>query len=177
MSAGPLGASNPALTASWPMVSFARLVDRSPLGPELPSGEVHLWLADLEKGAGDPRVLSADEGERAARFRFDHHRRKWTTARVLLRRVLGRYLATEPHAVVLAEGEHGRRIVSWPDHSEWLWFSPARSGDVALVAVSGQHVGVDVDVPDRPGLRRHRPSGPRRESRPRAGAAGRGPGP
>lgn len=116
------------------------------LGPELPTGEVHLWLANLEEGATDSHLLSADERDRAARFRFDHHRQRWTAARVLLRHVLGRYLATEPHEVVLGEGEHGRRIVSWPDHSEWLSFSPSRSGDIALVAVArGQHVGVDVE--------------------------------
>jgi 4'-phosphopantetheinyl transferase len=119
---------------------------RSLLGPELPIGTVHLWLANVGGGAVDTRVLSADECDRAARFRFDDHRRRWTAARVLLRRVLGRYLATEPESVVLEVGEHGRRIVSWPDHNEWLSFSPSRSGDLALVAVAnGQNVGVDVE--------------------------------
>jgi 4'-phosphopantetheinyl transferase len=119
---------------------------RSLLGPELPTGEVHLWLANLDVEAEDTRLLSAQECERAAKFRFDHHRRRWTAARVLLRRVLGRYLATAPESVVLEEGEHGRRVVGWPHGSEWLSFSPSRSGDLALVAVArGQSVGVDVE--------------------------------
>ncbi len=116
------------------------------LGPDLPTGEVHLWLANIGEEAGDSHVLSADECDRAARFRFDRHRRRWTAARVLLRRVLGRYLAIEPRSLVFEVGEHGRRIVGWPDHSEWLSFSPSRSGDLALVAVArGQNVGVDVE--------------------------------
>jgi len=119
---------------------------RSLLGPELPTGEVHLWLANLDVEADDTHLLSAQECERAAKFRFDHHRRRWTAARVLLRRVLGRYLATAPESVVLEEGEHGRRVVGWPHGSEWLSFSPSRSGDLALVAVArGQSVGVDVE--------------------------------
>jgi len=119
---------------------------RSLLGPELPTGEVHLWLANLDVEAEDTRLLSAQECERAAKFRFDHHRRRWTAARVLLRRVLGRYLATAPESVVLEEGEHGRRVVGWPHGSEWLSFSPSRSGALALVAVArGQSVGVDVE--------------------------------
>jgi 4'-phosphopantetheinyl transferase len=117
-----------------------------PLGPELPAGEVHLWLANVGGGANDTDVLSRDERDRAAAFRFDHHRLRWTATRVLLRLVLGRYLAVRPELVVLVEGDHGRRVVSWPERSEWLCFSPSRSGDLALVAVArGQSVGVDVE--------------------------------
>jgi len=119
---------------------------QSLLGPDLPTGEVHLWLANLDEETDNAHVLSADESDRAGRFRFDHHRRRWTAARVLLRCVLGRYLATAPESVVFEVGEHGQRVVSWPDHNEWLSFSPSRSGDLALVAVaSGQNVGVDVE--------------------------------
>jgi 4'-phosphopantetheinyl transferase len=118
----------------------------SRLGPELPVGEVHLWVANVGGGANDAAALSRDERDRAAKFRFDHHRRRWSAARVLLRLVLGRYLAVGPHSVVLEVGDHGRRVVSWPEHSEWLCFSPSRSGDLALVAIArGQRVGVDVE--------------------------------
>lgn len=60
--------------------------------------------------------------------------------------MLGRYLGVPPESIVLGAAEHGRRVVRWPDHSEWLSFSPSRSGGLALVAVSGgQSVGVDLE--------------------------------
>lgn len=119
---------------------------RSPLGPDLPVGDVHLWLANVDGGAPDSGVLSLDERERAAKFQFDDHRRRWVAARVLLRGVLGRYLATGPESVVFELGDHGRTVVRWPDHSGWLSFSPSHSGVFALVAVArGQRVGVDVE--------------------------------
>jgi 4'-phosphopantetheinyl transferase len=117
-----------------------------PLDPELPAGEVHLWLANASGGANAADVLSPDERARAAKFRFDHHRRRWTAARVLLRLVLAHYLGVGPESVVFEVGDQGRRIVVRPERSEWLSFSPSRSGDLALVAVGrAQRVGVDVE--------------------------------
>jgi 4'-phosphopantetheinyl transferase len=120
--------------------------DRSLIGPDLPVGDVHLWLANVDGGANETDVLSSAERERAAKFRFDHHRRRWAAARVLLRLVLGRYLATGPESVVLELGDHGRTVVRWPGDSEWLSFSPSRSGDLALVGVAReQRIGVDLE--------------------------------
>lgn len=122
--------------------------DRQPdlLGPALPPGEVHVWTADV---AGEPRrldVLSGDERVHAGHFRFDEDRRRWVTSRVLLRLVLGRYLATDPSRVELATVARGRPVVRRPDQSDWLSFSQARSGEFCVVAVArGTRVGVDVE--------------------------------
>jgi 4'-phosphopantetheinyl transferase len=119
---------------------------RSPLGPQLPFGEGHLWLRHTRAGSGDVSVLSPEERRRAAGFRFASDRERWVAARVLLRVVLGRYLGVPPDSVVLEAGDKGRPFVRWPDHSEWMCFSPTHSGDVALVAVAREtSIGVDVE--------------------------------
>jgi 4'-phosphopantetheinyl transferase len=119
---------------------------QSPLGPQLPTGEVHLWLTRVAVAPDCAGVLSTEERLRAAKFRFEHDRQRWTAGRVLLRVVLGRYLDTAPESVVLDAEDRGRRFVRWPEHNEWLSFSPTRSGDLALVAVARDtRLGVDVE--------------------------------
>jgi 4'-phosphopantetheinyl transferase len=112
----------------------------------LPAGEVHLWKAAADAGPRDEGVLSEDERTRAARFKYEHDRERWVAGRALLRRVLGRYLATPPGSVGLEAGARGRPAIAWPEGSGWLSFSPSRSGDVALVAVARDvRIGVDVE--------------------------------
>jgi len=61
-----------------------------------------------------------------------------------LRRVLAVYLGEEPERIELAKGEHGKpRLAEAPER---LRFNLSHSGEVALVAVSGEfEVGVDVE--------------------------------
>jgi 4'-phosphopantetheinyl transferase len=118
---------------------------RSPLGPELPSGEAHLWLTRVVGEADDGSVLTAGERARAVKFRFAPDRQRWIEARILLRVVLGRYLAVPPGSLVLETDDRGCPFVRWPDRSQWLRFSPTRSGNLVLVAVARTSVGVDVE--------------------------------
>ncbi len=73
---------------------------------ELAPGTVHLWARDLDRDVDtlDLSLLNAEEAARAARFRFDHHRRRFITHRAWLRRVLALYLDMPPHA---------RHILEW----------------------------------------------------------------
>jgi 4'-phosphopantetheinyl transferase len=118
----------------------------TPLGPELASGEAHIWTANAR---GVPRclhVLSEDERDHVGTFRFEEDRRRWATSRVLLRLVLARYLDFDPHRLELATAARGRRIVLRPDYSEWLSFSHARSGELCVAAVARDRpIGVDVE--------------------------------
>jgi len=121
-------------------------------GADLPLGEVHVWRAHADRWSGSSGVLSAEEGARASRFRFDLDRRRWVAARVLLRNVLADYLEVDASALELGATEDGRPVVLWPHDAAWLGFSVAHAGEVALVAVArGQRVGVDVEEV-RPGL-------------------------
>ncbi|HEX6602937.1 MAG TPA: hypothetical protein VF030_09880 [Solirubrobacterales bacterium] len=61
-----------------------------------------------------------------------------------LRRVLAIYLGQGPSQIRLTEGEHGKPRLADPEAT--LRFNLSHSGEIALVAVSGEvEVGVDVE--------------------------------
>jgi 4'-phosphopantetheinyl transferase len=138
------GASDsPAGADSWtvPGADFA---------PELIEGEVHVWRARLDvdekKLADFEALLSPDEHERAARFRFDEHRRRYVAARGFLRKILGGYLRCDPALLVFDYGKHGKPVLASPANSR-VEFNVSHSADLALFAfASGRSVGVDVEL-------------------------------
>jgi 4'-phosphopantetheinyl transferase len=110
--------------------------------------EVHVWF--LELGASDPlveecfRTLSADERERASRFRFEHLRSEFSLSRGMLRLLLGRYLAVEPARLQFAYGARGKPQLASPESP--LRFNLAHSGMLAAYAFAvGCEVGIDVE--------------------------------
>lgn len=91
-------------------------------------------------------VLSTAELARAARFRFDEHRRRWIVAHIALRQVLGHELAVSPAALTFASGSGGKPRLTG-DHADALEFNLSHSGAMALIAVSRScPVGVDVEM-------------------------------
>ena len=110
--------------------------------------EIQVWfvelVADATTIADCASFLSADERERASRFRFDHLKAAFTLSRGILRVLLGRYLGVEPAAVRFAYGSRGKpRLVS-PASS--LEFNLAHSGRLAAYAFAvGCELGVDVE--------------------------------
>jgi 4'-phosphopantetheinyl transferase len=112
----------------------------------LKSADLHVWLAHLPSEKSHlvhlVALLSPDEQERAARFRFDEHRERWQMARGLLRTLLGTYLAVSPESLRFTYGEHGKPLL--PDTG--IYFNTSHSGDYAVFAFTraGQ-VGVDVE--------------------------------
>ena len=114
----------------------------------LAPGAVDLWLADLDDAAGErlERLLRADERERAARILAPPTRRRWVTARGLLRRLLGEYLAADPRALELTTGAHGKPALARTQ----LEFNLSHSGSLALYAFARANpVGVDIELADR----------------------------
>lgn len=129
----------------------------------LPPGEIHLWMVALD---ADPAVvdslarsLAADELERAARFRFDRHRRQYMVGRGALRALLGGYLGLTPGEVRFAYGPRGKPFLSVstaPASSATgasaappaggLHFNLSNSHELALVGfLRGAEIGVDVE--------------------------------
>lgn len=110
-----------------------------------PSGEVHVWRADLEDpGWPSASGLPAEERARANRFLRSGDRLRWVAARWALRQVLSRYLEQEPGEIELGRGERGKPRLS--EGTEPLEFNLSHSGPMALVAVCGTGaVGVDVE--------------------------------
>jgi 4'-phosphopantetheinyl transferase len=108
--------------------------------------EVHAWRADLNVSAdvlGELGAwLSADERERAARFRFERDRRRFVVARAALRSILGGYLRAYPADLVFQYGPSGKPALASTD----LRFNVSHSSDRALYAVShGRDLGIDLE--------------------------------
>jgi 4'-phosphopantetheinyl transferase len=107
---------------------------------------VHVWRVSLDD---DERVeqlsplLSGDERERAARFRFEVHRRRYVAAHGALRLVLASYLGAAPTTLRLETDAAGKPHLA--DGSR-LSVNLSHADGVALVAVTwGRRIGVDVE--------------------------------
>lgn len=113
----------------------------------LPLNEVHVWKARLDLDPEElsrlAQTLSTDEQARAARYRFEVHRRRFIAARGCLRRLLAQYLGCQAAAVRFRYGPSGKpAVVSEAD----LRFNVSHSDDVALYAFAqGREVGIDVE--------------------------------
>lgn len=87
-------------------------------------------------------TLSADELERAGRYRVESARRSFVAVRAALRRVLGARLGLAPAEVRLAVDGYGRPSVDGP-----VSFNVSHSGALGLIAVADgeRRVGIDVE--------------------------------
>jgi 4'-phosphopantetheinyl transferase len=90
-------------------------------------------------------ILAPEERERAARFRFEGHRRQFIVCRGVLREVLSPYLGLHPADIAFVCNRHGKPGVSGSD----VHFNVSHSGEWALQAVArGCKVGVDIEHVD-----------------------------
>ena len=109
--------------------------------------QVNIWrvsfnhLPDPVQGADT--TLSADESQRAAKFRFEMDRIRFVISHIALRDILSRYLHIEPEKISFTVGEYGKpTIIS----KLKLDINLSHSGDYALIAVARERkVGVDVE--------------------------------
>jgi len=115
------------------------------------SQHVHIWQWNLDAGErGDFArywaTLSIEERQRADKFRFERHRRRFVAGRGALRRILGRYLALPPQAVALDYGPHGKPFCA-SQPAQWaLSFNLSHSGNAAALAIArGFEIGIDVE--------------------------------
>jgi len=122
---------------------------------ELSPREVHLWTVRLESSESTfaPAFswLSADEAERAGRFRFEKHRRAFVLGRAVLRALAANYLRIAPTDVSFTYGPKGKPALAgaaWPlsDTACSLRFNVSNSGDLAAYAFTLDcEIGVDVE--------------------------------
>ncbi len=121
-------------------------MDRKPL---------NLWCAYpddlLTEGVaeGCAAVLSEEERERTARFKFERHRRESLTTRALVRTALSHYLPLRPEEWRFASNAHGKPSAE-PECG--LQFNLSNSvGLVVCLVAKGAEVGVDVEPFTRAG--------------------------
>ncbi len=121
----------------------------APEAPVIEGGEAHVWLARLKASEEDiaraAALLSAEEEERARRFRFERHRRRFVMAHAALRTILGRYLGASPGEVAFRHGPRGKPYLNEPEPR--IQFNLAHSGELALAAITKEgEIGADIEI-------------------------------
>ena len=114
--------------------------------PMLAAGEVHVWLAHVPEVRPRPdelgALLSLDERERVARFKFAAHRERAQVARGVLRLLLAQYTGRDARSLAFAYNPHGKPQLT---DSE-IHFNTSHSGDyVAFAFTPVGIVGVDIE--------------------------------
>jgi 4'-phosphopantetheinyl transferase len=96
--------------------------------------------------AGLTSMLSPDECGRAERFRDRKPRREFVFGRILLRQILGAYLAVEPATLVFGYQPQGKPVLLHSALGTGLNFNLSHSGQrVAIALARGREVGVDIE--------------------------------
>ena len=113
----------------------------------LESRTVEVWSGSLDQGPEVRRrlgsLLSADERDRAARFRFDRDRARYVVGRGLLRSLLGHYVDRHGAELRFTYGDQRKPALV----GEGPQFNLAHSGATALFAFSSaMEVGIDVEL-------------------------------
>jgi 4'-phosphopantetheinyl transferase len=113
-------------------------------------GEVHLWRVRLDGVGTDDEILwgflSANEQERAHRFRFDLLRQRFLRTHAISRNILARYQGIPAGDLAIQTLPEGKPYLADSGGLD-LKFNLSHSGDLMVMGVSRQvEVGVDVEV-------------------------------
>jgi 4'-phosphopantetheinyl transferase len=121
---------------------------------------VDIWVTHLDDPAGEAErlrgLLDHTEAERAARFRSDLQRRRFTARHAIRRLVLAKYLDQPPETIAFLDADGRKPQVSGLQPGG-LEFNESSSDGVAVFAVArGMELGIDVErirpVPDAGGI-------------------------
>ena len=138
------------------MTSTACFWSTPPEIPKLLPDEVHLWLVQLEGQDLKPEslreTLSKDEQQKASRFHFKRHRRRYSVFRGILRKLIGAYLQKDPSSLRFRYEPKGKPVLD-EKSGEGLRFNLSHSEGIALLALTRRReIGVDVEflrpIPD-----------------------------
>ena len=110
-----------------------------------------MWIAAVDGPTLDPNllaaVLSPDERQRAASFRFEKHRRRYIAAHAALRQILSRYIGKPAEDIVFACNRFGKPFLHDADGMATISFNMSHSGELALAAFArGRSIGADVEL-------------------------------
>lgn len=118
--------------------------------PTLEVDEVHVWATPLDLPLATVRdlepLLSAEEVDRAKRFRGEIDRHRFVAARVTLRCVLASYRRSHPSELRIEVAENGKPALADEYGPRALRFNLSHTEGLALIAVTlGREIGVDVE--------------------------------
>jgi 4'-phosphopantetheinyl transferase len=102
------------------------------------------WFMSWTLESADASGLDEGERNRAHRFVFKEHRRRFVAAHCGLRRVVGKFLQLDPKMIRFSAHRSGKPKLE--DVSVDLRFNLSHSGERALVALTvGREVGIDIE--------------------------------
>jgi 4'-phosphopantetheinyl transferase len=120
--------------------------------------EAHLWIArpgeirDPELLLAYDALLTADEREKVARYRFEKDRHSSLVTRALVRTALSRYAPVAPRDWRFVSNEFGRPEIREPAEERSLRFNLSHThGLVVCLVARDREVGVDVEDRTRGG--------------------------
>jgi 4'-phosphopantetheinyl transferase len=135
--------------------------------PELPPGVVNVWVRSLDVPASVERacyeLLSAEEHERAARYRVQRPRKDFIVTRATLRSLAAAYLGTTPLDLSFRYSKYGKPILDGPLDSHFqdlrfndLRFNVSHTEGMALIAFVRTHeIGIDIErIRPQPDIRK-----------------------
>ena len=110
---------------------------------------IELWtlpLSDIgDRFQDHAQSLSAEERQRAARFKNSKDCRRFTLARGSLRSILSQYLGTPANTIQFSYDTHGKPQLA-KTHQSSFEFNLSHSGDSALCALTKNHsIGIDIE--------------------------------
>lgn len=110
----------------------------------LNEARIDLWQFSLENELPNAKtILNDEEIARTERFYFSQHQRRFSTARAVLRIILGRYLNMNPARLEFSYNAHGKPKVI---NSARLQFNLSHTADLAILAVGkGFPMGIDIE--------------------------------
>jgi 4'-phosphopantetheinyl transferase len=109
--------------------------------------EIHIWIVQLDRSPSNDswHLLSADEQNRAGRFRFDVDKARFANGRSALRRILGRYLGAPPESLRFRYNAHGKPELS--ESPQAIQFNVTHSRQIGLIALARNiPIGVDLEA-------------------------------
>jgi 4'-phosphopantetheinyl transferase len=112
---------------------------------------VHVWQVSLSdfflKENELASLLTSDEVDRANRFRFPEHKKRFVIARAMLRSILSRYTHISPADIRFSYGPKGKPYLS--NNSFNVQFNLSHSENMAIYAFTQEaEIGVDIQKID-----------------------------
>jgi 4'-phosphopantetheinyl transferase len=123
--------------------------------PKLTRGTVHVWRLSLAVSNRQVEALqtclSPEEAERAARYHFERHGRRFIACRGQVREILSRYVNARFADLRFRYSPRGKPSLDEPFLGSAVHFNVSNSQDVALCAVAlDRELGVDVEFVREP---------------------------
>lgn len=109
--------------------------------------DVFTFPLDVPSWSDCETVLTLDETDRAARFRFERDRRRYVVGRAQMRAILGAYVGRDPRELRFFYGAHGKPALPVESAEPRLDFSMTRSHELGMLAIQlDADVGLDVEL-------------------------------